>query len=190
LIGIESREVERKVLAILKIISECQEPVGARVIAQRLSDYGVNLEERDVRYHVHATDERGLTRLVGRDGRLITKQGIKEILNALVWNRVGLTTSRIEKLALQTNFDWKTKTDLIPINVSLFPKGNFSEALSAMAPAFKSGMCIGNRVLVVREGNRLGRIIIPQGKIGFCTVNSILINGVLLKSGIPMDSRF
>jgi repressor of nif and glnA expression len=143
-----------------------------------------------VRYHLKLTDERGLTRLVGRDGRVVTEQGMEEISSALVRDKVGLVLSRIEMRALQTTFDWKTKTGLIPINVSLFPKVQFNKALYAMAPAFKSGICTGNRVVVVREGERLGEMIIPQGKIGFGTVCSILFNGVLLKSGIPMDSHF
>jgi repressor of nif and glnA expression len=190
LIGVESQEVERKVLAILRIISESQDPVGGRIIARRLSDRGVALTERAVRYHLKLTDEQGLTRLVGRDGRLVTQQGMEEISSALVQDKVGLALSRIEMRALETTFDWKTKTGLIPINVSLFPKAKFNEALIAMAPAFKSGICTGNRVVVVPEGGQLGEMVIPQGKIGFGTVCSILVNGVLLKSGIPMDSRF
>ena len=190
MIGTKSPEVERKVLAILRIISEFQEPVGSRIVARRLSDHGIDLSERAVRYHLQLTDEHGLTRQVGWDGRLVTEQGMEEISRALVWDKVGLVLSRIEQCAIQTTFDWKTKTGLIPVNVSLFAEEKFNEALSAMVPAFKSGMCIGNRVVVAREGERLGEIVIPHGKIGFGTVCSVLINGVLLKSGIPMDSRF
>ena len=57
MMGYERHEVERKVLAILKILSESTEPMGARVIAQRLQDYGVDLKERAVRYHLQITDE-------------------------------------------------------------------------------------------------------------------------------------
>ena len=189
-IGVESQEVERKVLAILTVVSKAQEPVGSRIISRRLRDYGVELTERAVRYHLKLTDERGLTRLVGQNGRLVTEQGIEEISSALVQERVGLALSRIENRAFQTTFDWKTKTGLIPVNVSLFPREKFSKALSAMAPAFKSGLCAGNRVVAVPEHGRLGEIVIPQGKIGFGTVCSVLLNGVLLRSGVPMDSPF
>ncbi|MBM3157923.1 MAG: hypothetical protein FJ004_11660, partial [Chloroflexi bacterium] len=50
--GFETQDVERKVLSILKVISECQEPLGARIIAHRLKDYGIELGERAVRYHL------------------------------------------------------------------------------------------------------------------------------------------
>ena len=46
MIGQEIHEVERKVISILKILSDSPEPVGARVIAFRLKDYGVCLGER------------------------------------------------------------------------------------------------------------------------------------------------
>jgi HTH-type transcriptional regulator, global nitrogen regulator NrpRI len=36
----------------------------------------------------------------------------------------------------------------------------------------------------------LGSIVIPAGKVGIATVCSVVINGVLLKSGIPIESRF
>ncbi len=31
---------------------------------------------------------------------------------------------------------------------------------------------------------------VPQGKVGFASVCSLVVNGALLKAGIPMDSRF
>ena len=46
MIGVETQEVERKELAILRILSDSQEPLGARIIAQRLKDYGIDLRER------------------------------------------------------------------------------------------------------------------------------------------------
>ncbi|MFO8010589.1 MAG: NrpR regulatory domain-containing protein [Dehalococcoidia bacterium] len=190
MIGSESQEVERKVLAILKIISESPVPIGARLVARRLQDCGIGLTERAVRYHLKLTDERGLTRLVGRDGRLVTEQGMEEITSALVQDKVGLVLSRIEMQAFQTTFDWKSLTGSVPVNVSLFPKEKFNKAIAAMAPAFKAGLCAGNRVAVLSEGEEVGDLIVPEGKIGFATVCSVLVNGVLLKAGIPMESRF
>ena len=122
MMGYERHEVERKVLAILKILSESTEPMGARVIAQRLQDYGVDLKERAVRYHLKIMDERGLTRLIGRDGRLITESGIEELKSALVSDKIGFVIGKIELLAYQTTFDWKKRRGQVPINVSLFPK--------------------------------------------------------------------
>ena len=43
---------------------------------------------------------------------------------------------------------------------------------------------------VAAGGERLGDIIVPQGKIGFATVCSVAVSGAMLKAGIPIDSRF
>ncbi|MFA4837218.1 MAG: NrpR regulatory domain-containing protein [Dehalococcoidia bacterium] len=190
MIGIEAQEVERKVLSILRIISESPDPVGARIISRRLQDYGIDLGERAVRYHLKLMDERGLTRLVGRDGRLITLQGNEELKSALVEDKVGFAISRIETLAFRTDFDLKTRTGLVPVNISLFTKKSFPKALSVMAPVFKSWGCASDRIAVAQEGDVLGEITIPKGKVGLATVCSVVINGVLLKAGVPIDSRF
>ena len=190
MIGIETQEVERKELSILRVLSSCQEPLGARIIARRLKDHGVNLGERAVRYHLKMMDERGLTQLVGRDGRLITEPGIEELSDALVGDKVGFAITRIELLAFRTNFDWNNGIGAVPVNVSFFQKKNFAKALQAMKPAFEAGLCVSDMIAVAQEGEWLGEVIVPEGKTGLATVCSVVVNGTLLKAGVPMDSRF
>jgi hypothetical protein len=136
-------------------------------------------------------DERGLTQpLSRRDGREITSQGIEELNNALVVDKVGFVLERIELLAFRTSFDTKSRSGLVPVNVSLFRKERFKEALRVMAPVFKAGLCVSELVAVGQGGERLGEVLVPEGKIGLGTVCSLIINGCLLKNGIPIDSRF
>jgi repressor of nif and glnA expression len=189
-IGVETQEVERKEHFILKILSDSQQPLGARVIARRLKNHGVYLGERAVRYHLKLMDERRLTRLVSRDGRLITELGIEELGNALVRDKVGFAIARIELLAFRTDFDWEKRTGTIPVNVSFFSKAKFERAFEAMKPVFAAGICVSDLVAVAHQGELLGELIVPAGKIGLATVCSIVINGTLLKDGVPMDSRF
>jgi repressor of nif and glnA expression len=185
------QDVERKTLSILKVLSNTGKPVGSRIIAQRLNDYGLKLGERAIRYHLKITDERGLTALVtGRDGRIITEKGLHEIKQALVKDKVGFAISRIELLAFRTDFDYKNSRGMVPVNISLFPAKEFSKALQVMSPIFKSGLCGSNLVAVAKAGQQIGDFIVPSGTIGFATVCSIVVNGTLLKAGIPMDSKF
>ncbi len=191
MVGFETQGVERKELSILRILSDSpEEPLGARVIARHLQGFGVELGERAVRYHLKLMDERGLTRIVGRDGRLITGSGIEEMKSAMVRDKVGLAISRIEVLAFRTSFNWEDGTGVVPVNVSFFPKEKFARALRAMAPAFAAGLCVSDLVAVAREGERLGEVTVPQGVVGLATVCSIVVNGSLLKAGVPIDSRF
>ena len=189
--GFETQDVERKVISILNVLSDSPEPQGSSVIAKQLKDYGVELGERAVRYHLKLMDERGLTQLVGRrDGRVLTERGVEELRSALVEDKVGFTISKIELLAFRTSFDYKERRGLVPVSISLFPKEKFNRALQAMEPAFKAGLCVSELVGVASEGEYLGELTVPQGKTGLATVCSIVINGALLKAGVPMDSRF
>ncbi|MDH5696210.1 MAG: NrpR regulatory domain-containing protein [Dehalococcoidia bacterium] len=190
MVGFETQGVERKALSILKVLSDSQEPLGARVIARRLKDHGVELGERAVRYHLKLMDERGLTRTVGRDGRLITESGVDELRSALVRDKVGFAISRIELLAFRTTFNWEKRTGSVPVNTSFFPKETFIHALQAMKPAFAAGLCVSDLVAVAQEGERLGEVTVPDGRVGLATVCSIVVNGSLLKGGVPTDSRF
>jgi repressor of nif and glnA expression len=186
-----SQGVERKELAIMRILSDSPEPLGARVIAQQLRTHGFELGERAVRYHLKLLDERGLTHLVGqRDGRQLTEKGRDELQSALVQDKVGFTIAKIETLSFRTTFDRITRTGTIPVNISLFNAGEFENALKIMRPVFEAGFCISDLVAIATEGKKLGEFIIPPGKAGLATVCSIVFNGVLLKAGIPMDSRF
>ncbi len=186
-----SEEIERKTLLILKILNETREPIGARLIARRMQDHGVAMSERTVRYHLRFMDERRLTSLIGRrDGRIITDLGARELEDARVHDKIAFAISRIEMLAFRTTFDPKTKKGILPVNVSILPRSDFPEFLKVMSPAFQKGLYVSELMAVAEEGQRLGDSLIPRGKIGLATVCSIVINGVLLKSGIPVDSRF
>lgn len=59
-----------------------------------------------------------------------------------------------------------------------------------MSPAFKAGLCVSDLVALAQEGERLGELTVPQGMTGLATACSIVVNGALLKAGVPMDSRF
>jgi repressor of nif and glnA expression len=190
MIGTEVQDAKRKVITILKVLQDSKEPLGARIIAQHLKSYGIELGERAVRYHLKITDERGLTRLVGRDGRLITSAGEEELKSALVRDKVGFAISRIELLAFRTNFDPNRRAGLVPVNVSFFPEGRFAEALEIMEPVFERGLCVSDLVFIAHAGEKIGDTIVPKGKTALGTICSVVINGTLLKAGIPMDSRF
>ncbi|MGV8081797.1 MAG: DUF128 domain-containing protein [Syntrophales bacterium] len=184
-------DVERKTLMILRILHETGQPVGSRLISRRMQDRGLPSSERAVRYHLKLMDERGLTRLVGkRDGRIITDRGIEEIGRARVRDKVGLANSRIEILAFQTTFEPETGRGLLPVNISLLPEEAFPDALRLMEPVFDAGYSVSRNVAVAGPGQRLAGLLVPEGRIGLATVCSIVVNGVLLKRGIPMDSKF
>ena len=136
-------------------------------------------------------DKRGLTRPADTgDSRSTTASGLEEIGSALLSDRVGPVTTIIGMLAYRSSFDPHKCRGEVPVNVSLFSRGVFWRAVEAMRDAFKAGLGIGNLVAVASEGQQLGEVMVPSGKIGFATVSQIVVCGALLKAGIPVDAKF
>ena len=183
-------DTERKLISILKVLSRHSEPLGSITIARELEHEGVFLSERAVRYHLRIADVRGYTEPLGRDGRMITSVGLEEVKEALAPQQLGFIREKLEMLAFQTTFDPQKRTGKLSINTSLIDKDRFKVTISAMMDAFKTGICVSDLVATASEGETLGSVVIPSGKIGLATVCSVVINGVLLKAGIPSEYRF
>jgi HTH-type transcriptional regulator, global nitrogen regulator NrpRI len=183
-------DAESKLVSILKVLSESSEPLGSITIARKLEREGIFLSERAVRYHLRIADERGYTEPVGRDGRMITREGQQEVKEALAPQHMGFLREKLEMLAYQTTFDPAKRGGLLSINTSLIDKEKFKKALSAMGDVFKAGICVSDLVAVASAGERLGSVVVPDGKIALGTVCSVVINGVLLKAGVPTEYRF
>ena len=183
-------DAESKIISILKVLSESSEPLGSITIARRLEEEGVFLSERAVRYHLRITDERGYTQPAGRDGRMINPKGRQEVKEALAPMHLGFVREKLETIAYLTTFDPEKRSGQLPINTSIMDKTKFKKAVSAMKDAFKAGICVSDLVATASEGEKLGSVVVPGGKIGFATVCSATINGVLLKAGVPTEFKF
>jgi len=183
-------DAEGKLISILKILSESSAPLGSITIARQLESEGIFLSERAVRYHLRISDERGYTQPVGRDGRLITHEGQQEVKEALAPQHLGFVREHLEMLAYLTSFDPVKRTGQLSINTSLIDRDSFENAVAAMKDTFRAGICVSELVATAPEGEKLGSVVVPKGKIGFATVCSVVVNGVLLKAGIPTEYRF
>jgi len=184
------QNIEKKTNAILKIIADAKNPIGSGDISQKLKDLGIDLTERAVRYHLKFMDEEGLTETKWKEGRTITEKGIEELGNALVSEKIGLVISKIESMAYQMDFDLNNKTGKVILNISFIPKDKFKEALNIMRGVFEKKFSIGNLVAYALEGQELGGLKVPEGKVCFGTLCAINLNGILLKHTIPVESKF
>jgi len=185
----EDRDVRRKMVAILRVLSTTEEPLGARAIARQLEDFGIVLSERQVRYHMQFMDERGLTRAIGNAGRVLTEMGRNELDAALVADKVGFVAARIDRLAYATTFDLETGEGEVVLNVSWLAKRDLPKALEYMQPVMAAGLAMSDLVLLAEEGETLGAPI-PDGMVAVGTVCSVTLNGVLLHHCIPVTSLY
>ncbi|MFQ6096931.1 MAG: DUF128 domain-containing protein, partial [Armatimonadota bacterium] len=184
-----TQEPEKTFVAILRILADAKAPMGARRIAEKLVDYGIELTERTVRYHLKIMDERGLTDGHEMSGRTISDKGRLELENALVADKVGRVNTRIDALCYRTTFDLdRLKGDVI-LNVSRLAERDLRRALDAMAPVFEKGYSMGQFVAVTRPGESLAGIEVEHDEVAIGTVCSVTANAVLFKSGIPVESE-
>ncbi len=183
------KELDRRINAILKIVGEATEPIGSVEIAAKLKEHGIEMSERTVRYHLKELSDKGLMKGLWKEGRVITSKGMEEIGNALVFDKVGFMSSRIDNLAYQMDFNLEERSGRVVLNLSLIQKNDFPKALGIMKTVFKSKLSTGNKVLVAEAGERIGSLEIPAGRVGFGTVCSINLNGILLKHSIPVESK-
>jgi len=83
-----------------------------------------------------------------------------------------------------------TKKGEIILNISYLPEKQFPEALAIMRDVFRAGYCMSELAIARRAGQSIGGVPVPNDMIGFGTVCTVTINSVLLKRGIPVESRY
>jgi hypothetical protein len=182
--------MNRTLHAILTILDKHPAVVGSRELSRQLTRHGVELTERTVRYYLKMLDRKGYTEVYGKEGRKITARGREELKHSLVSDRIGFVISRIESLSYLTTLDMATMEGDVILNVSWFPRKNLRKALELLKPVFTSPFVMSDRVIVVDEGQAIGDARVPKGMAGFGTICSVTINGIFLKAGIPVVSRF
>jgi len=182
--------MNKTMFSILTVLDKQSDIIGSKEISKHLKLHGVELTERTVRYHLKILDERGLTKVFGKAGRRITQKGREELTQSHVSEKVGFVINRMESLSYMTSFDMDRQEGDIILNVSYIHNKDLKDALKVMKPVYKSPYIMSDRLVIAGEGEKIGDVIVPEGKTGLGTVCSVTINGIFLKAGIPLVSRF
>jgi repressor of nif and glnA expression len=182
--------IERKRLAILKLLADGNEAAGSSVITEQLEGQGYDISERTVRFHLLALDRDGFTEYVGKKGRRITERGRLELSKARIYEKVGFLTAKIDQLTYQMRFDRARCEGTVIVNVSLLESRLLARACPLMTRVFECGYSMGTLVTFLEPGEKAGELCVPDGYVGIGTVCSVTLNGILLSEGIPTTSRF
>ncbi len=185
-----TEKIEKKRLAILRVLRDAEKPLSSKTITDELLTLGYDISPRTIRFHLKSMDDAGLTEYSEKHGRFITQKGIREIEASRVFEKVGFLNARIDQMACRMNFDIQTQKGTVIINISFIKKEDFPAAIELMSPVFRAGFSMGQLVTLYREGEYVGNHLVPDGYIGLGTVCSFTFNGVLIKMGIPIQSKF
>lgn len=185
--GLES---QRKRAAILRILEEAGGPLGSTRIARSLRAAGFDLKQRMVRNYLEAMDEAGLTVNLGRRGRRITDRGRGELASAAVIDKVGFIDARADELAYRMSLNLARASGTVILNASMLPAERLTEARRIVAEVVQAGFGMGSRGVAAGPGGSLAGERIIDGRAAVATVCSITLNGVLLRAGVPVSSKF
>jgi HTH-type transcriptional regulator, global nitrogen regulator NrpRI len=188
--GIMKERKTRKEMLILNVIRDAGKPVGSSHIMDELKYAGQYMSERTIRMYLKALDDEGLTSKIGRKGRSISEAGLRKIESSKILERVGFLSSRIDQITYRMSFDLKEKTGTVIVNISIVKPVQVKDNLDSIYNVYENGFAMGEMIALFSAGESIGTITIPDGMVGIGTVCSITLNGVLLKAGIPMTSRF
>jgi hypothetical protein len=159
-------------------------------ITEALQQSGQDVSERTVRLYLQQMEERQLIRSNGRRGRVITEAGLEELHAEALVQRVGLLSAKIDQMTYRMSFDLQMRSGAVLVNTSIVDPEDFTACIDEVCEVFARGYAMGTLAGLLGPGESIGELTVPDGMLGFCTVCSITLNGVLLKHGVPTHSRF
>lgn len=181
---------KRKIIAILKVLHQFGQPMGSSTISRQLNNWGIDLQERMIRYYLELTDQAGFTLNLGRRGRVLTDRGRKELDIGIVIDKVGFVAARIDEMAYSMTFNPERLTGSVILNTALIPIKQRHRVLEEMQRVIHAGLGMGHYVRVDEPGHTILNMPIPEDCVAISTICSVILNGVLLQKGIIMTSRF
>jgi repressor of nif and glnA expression len=182
--------VNRTMFTILRVLDKHEDVVGSIELSRELLNHGIELSERTVRHYLKLLDHMGMTKVQGKRGRTITEKGKGEVNKAFVSERVNFIISKIDSLSYLTDFNIDTLKGNIILNISFFSEKKLRDVVKIVSEVFASPYVMSNRIILAKGGERIGDVQVPEGCVGLGTVCSITLNGIFLKSGIPVTSRY
>jgi HTH-type transcriptional regulator, global nitrogen regulator NrpRI len=182
--------MNRTMFTILRVLDKHEDVVGSIELSRELLSHGIELSERTVRHYLKLLDHMGMTRVQGKRGRTITDKGKSEVNKAFVSERVNFIISKIDSLSYLTDFNIDSLKGNIILNISFFPDKKLRDVVKIVSEVFASPYVMSNRIILAKGGERIGDVQVPEGCVGLGTVCSITLNGIFLKSGIPVTSRY
>lgn len=183
-------KTRRKMAAILRTLQQAPKPLGSQRIGEALVASGFDLTERTVRNYLAQADALGWTENLGRRGRRLTRQGLLELESALVVDKVGFVSARVDTLSYQMDFDLATRRGKVILNVSTLNPRELRQAITKLSEAYAAKISMGRLVGLAGPGEELGGFHVPKGSVAIATVCSVSINGIFLRNKIATTSRF
>ncbi|MGQ9479325.1 MAG: DUF128 domain-containing protein [Thermoproteota archaeon] len=176
--------------SILRVLSESNGPVGSTTITRELVKKGIFINERTVRNYLRILEQKGFVENHGKNGRSITKAGLEELINSLTYQRLDSVLTRYLSLAYSVTFTPRSGKGKIVANVTLLRKSSSDKVTQTLRSLEEAGLLLAPYFKILDEGESYGSISVDKGRIALLTVCNLTIDGILIRSGIPLILKY
>jgi repressor of nif and glnA expression len=180
----------RKEMAILNILKSRLKPVSSPEILELMRADRFEISERTVRYYLDDLAGRGYVAKAGKKGFQVTPRGLDELNTRSVIAKVGFLSARIDAMSFKMTFDSERQSGTVVVNFSIVDPVKIAGLIPLFKDVFNRDLAMGKKIILLPPGSRMGDLSVHEGMIGIGTVCSITLNGVLLKAGVPVKSKF
>lgn len=177
-------------IGILRILSESSEPVGSTTITRELVKRGVFINERTVRNYLKTLEDKGLVHSHGKNGRSITRAGLQELIETLTYQRLDFVLTRYLSLAYSVNFTPKSNRGRVVANVTIIDKDSLDKALEVLRSLNDAELLLAPYLKTIDEDETYGSISVDKGRTALLTVCNLTVDGILMRSGIPLILKY
>jgi len=183
-------KLSKKEIMILNLLKAVKRKISSPEILSYLKTEELDISERTIRYYLEQLHDKGFVTKTGKKGFVITEKGINEIMAGSVISRVGFLSSKILSKSFQMTFDPDKCEGTVIVNVSIVEPDKILSFLNLFKEVFRRNFAMGEKVCLFLPHEYIGDFQIPERMIGIGTICSVTLNGVLLKKGVPVASRF
>ncbi len=148
----------------------------------------IELELRTIRYHLANLEKDGIVRRFGNKGVVLTERGVEEARMLLVFDRIGVSSAEIERIAADSDYDPAADTGKVLVNTLLIGENRLDDVLGVLAATSASPVIISSRVGLVRSGERLWNFVVPQGHVALLGITARNFDVFLQKRRIPTET--
>ncbi|MGQ9596107.1 MAG: DUF128 domain-containing protein [Thermoproteota archaeon] len=188
--GKHAQREEPVKIGILRILSESGEPVGSTTITKELVKRGLFINERTVRNYLKSLEDKGLVLSHGKNGRSITEAGLQELIESLTYQRLDFVLTRYLSLAYSVTFTSRSNRGRIVANATLIGKGFLDRALEVLRSLNDSGLLLAPYLKIIDEDESYENISVDRGRTALLTVCNLTVDGILIRSGIPLILKY
>jgi len=93
-------------------------------------------------------------------------------------------------MAFSVTYDYTADSGMVVANVSIMDKSFHDKMLNIVEDLYAANLLLAPYIKVLDENEEYQNIVVPEGRIGLFTICDLTVDGVLIRSGIPLFFKY